>query len=76
MACGVALCVRSNLGSSVIATIPFVMTLAGEAGMAPQFTIGEHPFYRTSDSHPPPRFPTDATFPIHYWFCIRFPIRC
>ena len=44
MACGVALCVRSNLGSSVIATIPFVMTLAGEAGMAPQFTIGEYTY--------------------------------
>ena len=44
MACGVALCVRSNFGSSVIATIPFVMTLAGEAGMAPQFTIGEYTY--------------------------------
>ncbi len=44
MACGVALCVRSNLGSSVIAIIPFVMTLAGEAGMAPQFTIGEYTY--------------------------------
>lgn len=44
MACGVALCVRSNLGSSVIAAIPFVMTLAGEAGMAPQFTIGEYTY--------------------------------
>ena len=26
--------------------------------------------------HPPPEVPTDTTFPIHYWFCIRFPIRC
>lgn len=29
MTLGVALCVRSNLGSSVISTIPFVLTLAG-----------------------------------------------
>lgn len=44
MTFGVALCVRSNFGSSVISTIPFVMTLAGETGMAPQLTIGEYTY--------------------------------
>lgn len=44
MTSGVALCVRSSLGSSVISTIPFVMTLAGEAGEAPAFTIGEYTY--------------------------------
>ena len=42
MTFGVALCVRSGIGSSVISTIPFVMTLAGESGMAPALTIGEY----------------------------------
>lgn len=41
MTFGVALCVRSALGSSVISTIPFVMTLAGEGGMIKSLTIGE-----------------------------------
>lgn len=44
MTLGVALCVRSNLGSSVISTIPFVMTLAGAAGDAPALTIGEYTY--------------------------------
>lgn len=44
MTFGVALCVRSSLGSSVISTIPFVMTLAGEAGEAPAMTIGEYTY--------------------------------
>ena len=44
MTFGVALCVRSGLGSSVISTIPFVMTLAGESGTAPQFSIGEYTY--------------------------------
>lgn len=44
MTFGVALCVRSALGSSVISTIPFVMTLAGADGMAPQLTIGEYTY--------------------------------
>lgn len=35
MTFGVAMCVRSNFGSSVISTIPFVLTLAGDDGMAP-----------------------------------------
>lgn len=42
MTFGVALSVRSNLGSSVISTIPFVMSLAGAVGKAPQLTIGEY----------------------------------
>mgnify|MGYP004447848195 FL=1 len=44
MTLGVALCVRSNLGSSVISTIPFVMTQAGEIGKAPALTIGEYTY--------------------------------
>ncbi len=45
MTFGVALCVRSNLGSSVISTIPFVMSLAGEKGFVPALTIGEYTYY-------------------------------
>ncbi|MCM1077374.1 MAG: DUF6198 family protein [Bacteroides sp.] len=41
MTFGVALCVRSALGSSVISTIPFVLTLAGDAGEIVALTIGE-----------------------------------
>ena len=44
MTFGVALSVRSNLGSSVISTIPFVMSLAGEAAKAPGLTIGEYTY--------------------------------
>lgn len=44
MTFGVALCVRSALGSSVISTIPFVMTLAGAAGETPAWTIGEYTY--------------------------------
>lgn len=40
MTFGVALCVRSNLGSGVISSIPMSFTLAGEAGLAPGLTIG------------------------------------
>lgn len=42
MTFGVALCVRSSLGSSVISSIPFAMTLAGDAGIAPRLTIGDY----------------------------------
>lgn len=35
-----ALCVRSNLGSSVISSIPMAFALAGEDGLAPSLTIG------------------------------------
>ena len=37
---GVALCVRSDMGSSVISSAPYVFTLAGEGGMVPSFTLG------------------------------------
>ncbi len=40
MTLGVALCVRSNLGSGVISAIPMVFTIAGEDHLAPPFTIG------------------------------------
>ncbi len=40
MTLGVALCVRSNLGSGVISSIPMSFSLAGEAGLAPSWTIG------------------------------------
>ena len=41
MTLGVALCVRSCLGSSVISSLPFVLSLAGEAGGGvPQWSIG------------------------------------
>ena len=40
MTLGVALCVRSNLGSGVISSVPMSFTLAGEAGLAPALTIG------------------------------------
>lgn len=40
MTFGVALCVRSNLGSGVISSIPMVFSLAGEVGKAPGWTIG------------------------------------
>lgn len=41
MTFGVALCVRSALGSSVISTIPYVLTLAGSSGSVVSLTIGE-----------------------------------
>ena len=44
MTMGVALCVRSNLGSSVISTIPYVLALAGETGDVPALTIGEYTY--------------------------------
>ena len=40
MTLGVALCVRSNLGSGVISSIPMAFALAGEVGKAPGWTIG------------------------------------
>lgn len=44
MTFGVALCVRSCLGSSVISSIPMVMSLAGEAELAPQWSIGTYTY--------------------------------
>lgn len=40
MTLGVALCIRSNLGSSVISSIPMAFALAGADGKAPGLTIG------------------------------------
>lgn len=40
MTLGVALCVRSNLGSGVISSIPMSFSLAGEVGIVPGWTIG------------------------------------
>ncbi len=42
MTLGVALCVRSNLGSGVISSIPMAFTLAGEVHLAPSWTIGSY----------------------------------
>lgn len=45
MTLGVAICVRSGLGSSVISTIPYVMTMAGrENPGVPSLTIGEYTY--------------------------------
>lgn len=40
MTLGVALCVRSNLGSSVISSMPLAFSLAGADGLAPQLSLG------------------------------------
>lgn len=40
MTLGVALCVRSNLGSSVISSIPMAFALAGQEGLTFPLTIG------------------------------------
>ena len=37
---GVAICIRSSLGSSVISALPYSFSLAGEDGLVPQFTLG------------------------------------
>lgn len=42
MTAGVALCVRSNLGSSVISSCPLAFTLAGEAGLIPPLSLGTY----------------------------------
>lgn len=42
MTLGVALCVRSALGSSVISSLPLAMALAGEAGKAAPWTVGTY----------------------------------
>lgn len=42
MTLGVALCVRSNLGSSVISSGPLAFTLAGEAGLIPALSLGTY----------------------------------
>lgn len=40
MTLGVALCVRSQLGSSVISCTPYAFTLAGESGKMPALSLG------------------------------------
>lgn len=40
MTLGVALCIKSCQGSSVISSIPYVFTLAGADGIAPPLTVG------------------------------------
>lgn len=42
MTFGVALCIRSNLGSSVISSVPLSLALAGEAGFVPRLTLGDY----------------------------------
>lgn len=44
MTIGVALCVRSMLGSSVISVLPYVFSNAGEAHLAPALTIGQYTY--------------------------------
>lgn len=45
MTMGVALCVRSDLGSSVISSLPMAMSMAGSEGLAPGLTIGEYTYW-------------------------------
>ena len=40
LALGVSLCVRSDLGSSVISSAPYAFTIAGERGLAPGWSLG------------------------------------
>lgn len=40
MTLGVTLCVRSDLGSSVISSAPLAFTIAGEHGLAPALSLG------------------------------------
>ena len=42
MTLGVALCVRSNLGSSVISSCPLAFTLAGTKGYVPTLSLGTY----------------------------------
>lgn len=44
MTAGVAVCVRSCLGSSVISVLPYVFQSAGERGMVPDWSIGQYTF--------------------------------
>lgn len=42
MTVGVAVCVRSQLGSSVISVLPYVFETAGSQGLVPELTIGQY----------------------------------
>lgn len=42
MTLGIAVCVKSMLGSSVISTVPYVFQAAGDTGLVPPWTIGQY----------------------------------
>ncbi|MDE6165310.1 MAG: hypothetical protein K2F62_06915, partial [Muribaculaceae bacterium] len=42
MTLGVAMCVRSDLGSSVISSCPLAFTLAGAEGLVPALSLGTY----------------------------------
>lgn len=44
MTLGIAMCVKSMLGSSVISVLPYVFQNAGADGMAPALSIGQYTF--------------------------------
>ena len=44
MTAGVAMCVRSMLGSSVISVLPYVFESAGTKGLVPSLTIGQYTY--------------------------------
>ena len=44
MTLGVAFCVRSHLGSSVISVLPYVFETAGKQGLVPILTIGQYTY--------------------------------
>ena len=44
MTVGVAVCVRSMLGSSVISVLPYVFESAGEQSLVPRYTIGQYTY--------------------------------
>lgn len=44
MTLGVAVCVKSMLGSSVISVLPYVFESAGKKAMVPQLTIGQYTY--------------------------------
>ena len=44
MTLGVAVCVRSMLGSSVISVLPYVFESAGKQGLVPALTIGQYTY--------------------------------
>lgn len=44
MTAGVAVCVRSMLGSSVISVLPYVFQNAGEKSLVPALTIGQYTY--------------------------------
>lgn len=44
MTAGIAFCVRSHLGSSVISVLPFVFETAGKESLAPALTIGQYTY--------------------------------